>query len=167
MTLDEVFLKRKSVRKYSQKPISDEVLLKILEAGRLAPSAKNIQNWHFTALRNPAQIQALQEAAYGQKQVGGAPVCLVLWAENDRMMDCGQSAATADCSIALTYMMLKAAELDVGSCWLGHFKAPEVKKILQLPEAAVVVAVTPLGYTDEWPKGPARKTLEEIIEIRE
>ena len=167
MTLDEVIRKRRSVRNFNEKPVTDEVLRTVFEAGRLAPSGKNVQNWHFTAVRNAEMRQKLQQAAFGQKQVGGAPVCLVVWAESERTMDCGQSAAAVDCSIALSFMMLKAAELGLGSCWLGHFKAPEVKELLALPEEAVVVAMTPLGYSDNWPRPRGRRPLGEIIDIRE
>ena len=167
MTLDEIIKKRRSIRHFNEQPVSDETLHAILEAGRLAPSGKNVQNWRFTLVRNPEMKQELQQAAYGQMQVGDAPVCLVVWAEQDRTMDCGQSAAAVDCAIALSFMMLKAAELEVGSCWLGHYQAPMVKQILQLPEEAVVVAVTPLGYTDHWPAPIARKPLEEMMDIRE
>ena len=167
MTLDEAIRARRSIRKYSEQPVSPETLEAVLEAGRLAPSGLNDQKWHFTVVRNAKLRHQLVEACHNQPFVGTAPIDLVVWAEEDRTMSCDRSAATTDCAIALTHMMLKAADLGLGTCWLGSFSAPAVHKLLNLPEGAVVTAVTPLGYPAEQPKPRPRKALSEIIDIRE
>ena len=81
-------------------------------------------------------------------------------------MGCGQSAATVDCSIALSFMLLRATELGLGSCWLGAFDANAVKRTLALPEDAVVVAVTPLGHPAEQPAPRPRKNPSEVFDLR-
>lgn len=166
MSFDELIRTRRSIRSYENKPVPDMLLEQVLEAGRLAPSASNAQNWHFTAVTNDDMRQRLMAACSNQKQVGQAPVTLVVWATLDRKMSCGQSTASVDCSIATTFMILKAAELGLGTCWLGAFNATMVKQVLGLKESDVVVAVTPLGYPAEQPEARLRKPLEEISDIR-
>lgn len=167
MTLNEMIDARRSVRKYKSTPLPREVLQEVLDAGRRAPSAKNQQNWHFTAVESTALRQGLVDACFGQAMVGQAPVCLVVWASEDQSMPCGQSAASVDCSIATSFMVLKATELGLGTCWLGAFNPNLVKSMLNLPGGATVVAVMPLGYADEAPAPRGRKPLEEISDIRE
>ena len=166
MTVMQAIEARRSIRQYTDAPVTDEELLAVLEAGRLAPSARNLQSWHFTAVRDAALRSALCEACNGQQMVGQAPVALVIWSDSERMMGCGQSAATVDCSIALSFMLLRAAELGLGSCWLGAFDANAVKKLLALPDEAVVVAVSPLGHPDEAPAARPRKAPGEVFDLR-
>ncbi len=154
---------RRSVRKYSDKPIEDEKLELILEAGRLAPSSTNGQNWQFIVVRDKGKLQKLMEAADGQPSVGQAPCAIVVCGTKQRIMDCGQPTDTVDCSIALSYMILEAHTLGLGTCWLGHFYADKVKKALHIPEDVSVVAFTPLGYPAENPEVRPRKEMREII----
>lgn len=167
MTLNEILRKRRSIRQYKPDPLPAETIQQVLEAGRLAPSGKNQQNWHFTVVTSGALRGRMVDACLGQAMVGQAPAVLVVWAGSDSMMHCNQSAATVDCSIATTCMMLKATELGIGTCWLGAFNADGVKNILNLPEGAVVVAVLTMGIPDEAPFARSRKPLPEISDIRE
>lgn len=167
MTFDEIVKARRSIRKYEDRPVPREMLDTVLDAGRLAPSAKNAQQWHFTAVMEPGLKKKLMYACGGQRFVADAACILVVWSEDHREMYCGQSAATVDCSIALSFMMLKATELGLGTCWLGAFSQQEVKDALGLEPGAVVVAVSPLGWPAEGPAPRPRKALQEIAEIRE
>ena len=166
MTVMEAIEKRKSIRAYLDRPIPPAALEAVLQAGQLAPSARNRQAWHFTAVRDAALRARLMAACKDQKQVGEAPVTLVVWAEDDPVMACGQSASTVDCSIALSFMLLRAAELGLGTCWLGAFDAGMVREALGLPAGAVPVAVTPLGHPAEQPAARPRKAPEEVWDIR-
>ncbi len=148
-------------------PVPQEKLNQVLEAGRLAPAARNVQNFTITAVKNKQIREAFVEACLGQKMIGEAPVALVLWSLEDRLMHCGQSATSVNCSIALSFMMLQARAVGLGTCWLGAFDAEKIKKILNLPPAAVVVAVSPLGIPDENPAPRKRKAFTEMIDIRE
>jgi nitroreductase len=163
MDVFEAIATRRSVRKYSGRPVEEEKLRRILEAGRLAPSSTNGQNWRFIVVRDREKINQLMEAADGQPFVGEAPCALVVCGTKRRIMDCGQPTDTVDCSIALSFMMLAAHELGLGTCWLGHFFADKVKKALSIPEDVSVVAFTPLGYPDEVPAKRPRKELSEIV----
>lgn len=165
MTLNELIKTRRSIRKYSDKPVDRDILYQVLEAGRLAPSAKNEQNWHFTVIENPELRHKMLPACYDQPMVEQAPLDLVIWSDYDRDMACGQSATSLNCSIALSFMLLKATELGLGTCWLGRFDADAVKQVLSLPQDATVVAVTPLGYPAEEVPARSRKSIDELVTI--
>lgn len=154
---------RRSIRRYSPRPVEEEKLNKVLEAARLSPSANNRQDWKFIAVRDK-EIRAKLTKAADQPFVGQAPVVLVACGTNpDSVMMCGQHRYTVDVSIATTCMMLEAYEQGLGTCWLGHFDEKMVKDILGIPEKVRVVAMTPLGYPAESPAQRPRKRLDEIV----
>lgn len=155
---------RRSIRKYSSKPIEQEKLDKVLEAARIAPSASNKQNCKFVVVKDKSTIEKLKNAAGGQRFVAEAPVVIVACGtEPSHIMRCGQYAYSVDLSIAVSYLILEAYEQGLGTCWLGNFDEKEVKEILGIPENIRVVAVTPLGYADENPTARPRKTINEIV----
>ena len=154
---------RRSIRKYSNKPVEEEKLLNVLEAARLSPSAINQQNWKFIVVKDSETRKGLTEAI-GQPFVGEAPIILVSCGmEPESIMRGGQLRYTVDLSIATAYMILEAYEQGLGTCWLGSFDEGMVKKVLNIPENVRVVAITPLGYPAESPPRKSRKRLEEII----
>lgn len=177
MDVFEAIGRRKSIRAYADKDVEEEKLLKVLEAGRLAPSAKNRQEWRFIVVRDRETRHKLVSAAMGQRSVEQAPVTLVGCAVGtDYYMPCGQLAYTVDVSIAFSFMMLEAIELGLGTCWLGAFHEDKVKEILNIPDAMRVVVVMPLGYPAEnvggsvinsamrvLATGAYRKPLDEIV----
>ncbi len=154
---------RRSIRKYSDKPVEDEKLLKVLEAARLSPSAKNLQEWRFIVVKESETREKLTEAI-DQPFVGEAPIILVCCGtETSGVMRCGQPRYTVDVSIATAYMILEAHEQGLGTCWLGSFDENMVKKVLGVPQDVRVVAITPLGYPSESPSQRSRKELKEIV----
>ncbi len=153
---------RRSIRVYSPKEVEDDKLRKVLDAGRLAPSAANMQDWKFIVVKDGATRKRLMEAAGGQHFVGTAPVVLIGCGTVERVMSCGQLTYPIDVAIALSFMILEAYELGLGTCWLGHFDENEVKQILNIPEQVRVVAMSPLGYPSEEPKPRPRKELSEF-----
>ena len=164
MSVLDVIKNRRSVRKYRSAPVEEEKLAMVLEAGRLAPTANNAQQWKFIVVRDKELIKKLVPACGGQSFIGEAPVILVICAVGDeRMMYCGQPAAAVDCSIALSFMILEAAELGLGTCWLGYFNNDKVKRVLNIPAGNSVVAVSPLGYADETPPVRSRKSVSEVV----
>ncbi|HTY90649.1 MAG TPA: nitroreductase family protein [Methanocella sp.] len=164
MDVFEAIKSRKSIRSYADKDVEEEKLQKVLEAGRLAPSAKNRQEWRFIVVRDRETRKKLAVAAMGQRSVEQAPVTLVGCAVGtDYYMPCGQLAYTVDVSIALSFMMLEATELGLGTCWLGAFHEDAVKEILNIPDAMRVVAVMPLGYPAESVGGTAKNSIMRIV----
>ena len=155
---------RCSVRAYKERDVEEEKLNKILEAGRLSPSASNRQEWKFIIVKSRETRKKLANAAFGQTFIGEAPVVVVACAtESKSIMGCGQPAYTVDLSIALSFMILEAWELGLGTCWIGAFKEEEVKNILKIPERIRVVAMTPLGYPNQPPSQKSRKGLDQIV----
>ncbi|OPJ57249.1 nitroreductase family protein [Alkalithermobacter paradoxus] len=155
---------RRSIRSYLNTPIEDEKLSRILEAARISPSAKNRQEWKFIVVRNKKIKQRLLPAVNGRNFIVDAPVIIVACAtEQSFVMPCGQPAYTVDLSIAMSYMILQAQELGLGTCWIGGFFEDQVKDILEIPENVRVVAITPLGYPAENPNPRPRKALDEIV----
>ena len=155
---------RCSVRAYKDTEVEEDKLKKILEAARLSPSSNNRQEWKFIVVKNKETRKKLAHAALGQSFIAEAPVVIVACAtEAKAIMTCGQPAHTVDVSIACAFMILEAYELGLGTCWIGAFREPEVKRILKIPEHVRVVTMTPLGYPDETPSPKDRKSLDQIV----
>jgi len=164
MDLAEAIKKRRSIRKYLTRKVENDKLDRVLEAGRLAPSAKNLQEWRFVVVRDEGRRKRLAEAAKGQTFVGEAPVVIAACATvTDYVMTCGQLTYPIDLAIALEHMVLAAAAEGLGTCWIGAFYEEEVKKILNIPPEVRVVALLPLGYPDESPHPRPRKEIGEIV----
>ena len=164
MKVFEAISDRRSIRKYKNTEIEDEKLEKILESARIAPSAANRQEWKFIVIKNEETRKKLVDAANGQKFVAQAPVTIIACStESERIMPCGQYAYTVDISIAVSFMILEATELGLGTCWLGAYNEEEVKKILDIPEEIRVPAMFTVGYADETPGPRPRKDLDKII----
>jgi nitroreductase len=162
MEVLEAIKGRRSIRAYSSREIEEDKLKKVLDAGRLAPSAANMQDWKFIVVKDESTRKKLVQAAGGQQFVGTAPLVLVGCGTAQKEMTCGQLTYPIDVSIALSFMFLEAHELGLGTCWLGHFHEDEVKKVLNIPEQIRVVAMTPLGYPSEEPEPRPRKELSEF-----
>jgi nitroreductase len=155
---------RRSVRLFRDTDIEEDKLNLILEAARLAPSAKNMQDRKFIVVRDAATRKKLAEAANGQTFVGKAPVIIAACGTSPAyVMTCGQNAYTIDVSISCAYMILEAYELGIGSCWLGAFKESEVKSMLNIPDDLRVVAMIPFGYPADTAPAISRKRLEEMV----
>lgn len=155
---------RRSIRKYSTRIVEEEKLLKVLEAGRLSPSASNRQSWKFIVVKDAEIRKRLTEAAGGQTFVGEAPIILVACGTDpDGVMMCGQHRCSVDLSIATAYMILEAYEQGLGTCWLGRFDEKRAKEILNIPNDVRVITMTPLGYPAEIPSPRPRKKLEEVV----
>ena len=134
MNILEAIKKRKSVRNFLDKPIEEEKLKIVMEAARIAPSAKNRQEWRFIIVKDTEVRKKLAEAAKGQKFVGEAPVVIVAYALDDGyVMTCGQLSYPIDVAIALDHISLAAVEVGLGTCWIGAFYEDKVKEILGIP----------------------------------
>jgi nitroreductase len=152
MELYEAIRGRKSVREYLDRPVDDALLGRIMEAARLAPSARNGQEWRFVAVRDPATRRRIAEEAARQPFIGSAAVILACCAETDgRVMRGGQAAYPIDVAIAMDHLSLAATAEGLGTCWIGSYDEAMVKSILGIPEAVRVVELMSLG----WPSDPA------------
>lgn len=156
---------RKSVRSFLDKPVEETKLNTVLEAGRLAPSAANRQEWRFLVVRDPETRKRIAMAAGRQTFVGEAPIVIAACAETDnKVMRCGQLSYPIDVAIALDHMTLAAVELGLGTCWIGNFDEELVKKILGIPDTIRIVQLLPLGYpTDPSAIEKIRLPVEKIV----
>ncbi len=155
---------RRSIRHYKPDPVQDEKLQKVLEAARLAPSAGNRQPWKFIVVKDEVRRRALAGAANNQSFVAKAPVVIAACAvQTDHVMANGQYCYPIDVAIAVDHMTLAAVEEGLGTCWIGAFSEPEVKRILQIPDQVRVIALLPLGYPESPPRTFSRKSLDEIV----
>jgi nitroreductase len=163
MDVSQAISIRRSVRAYKTQDIDEEKLNKILDAGRLAPSASNAQQWKFVVVKDPETRVRLAQAASQQAFIGGAPVIIVACATSQSNMFCGQPRHTVDLSIAMSFMILQATELGLGTCWIGAFDEGKVKSILGIPESVRVVAISPLGYPAIATRPKPRKSIGEVV----
>ena len=167
MEFKEVIRNRYSCKKYADRQVEPEKLTAILEAGRLAPTAKNLQEQHVYGLQSAdalAKIDAVTPCRYG------APVVLVVAfdAENVFTYPGGKRDSGAeDAAIVATHMILAAADEGVDSCWINFLDPEKLAKMLGLPENEEVLMVLDLGYAAEGagplPNHTSRKPLEETV----
>jgi nitroreductase len=165
MDIYEAVRARTSVRSFQSKDVPPDVITRLLEAARLAPSASNRQEWRFIVVRDAGKRKELAAAALGQHFVGEAPVVLVCCAETDNHeMACGQLCYPIDVAIAIDHLTLCAVAEGLGTCWIGAFYESEVRKILGIPQPIRVVALLPVGYPARSPAAKKnRLALKEII----
>lgn len=166
MEFYDVIKKRKSVRTYKKDPIPDEVLNRILEATRNAPSAKNLQPWKFIIVKDPKIIKELVPACNNQQFIAEAPIVIcAVGLENQAWGKMGGywRSLEVDVTIAFEHLVLAAANEGLGTCWIGAYQEAEVKKVLKIPDGVKVIALTPLGHPAQEPLVRPRKPLSEII----
>jgi nitroreductase len=158
MSLVNAILSRRSIRRYEPKPIPKKALDKILEAGRMAPSAMNRQSWHFVVVTDDTVKHELSNGLYN-RFIRTAPVVIVGCAHRDRIAG---ELSVISAAIALENMVIAAWALGIGSCWIGAFQEGKIKRLLAIPEDWEIVGFVTFGYPAETPKPKAKKPLEEI-----
>ncbi len=144
MDVFEAVQARKSIRAYQNTPVPREKLERILEAGRLAPSARNTEPWHFIAVTDPKKRRRLAGGLYA-KFVSEAPLAIVVLGDKKASSDW----YVVDASLALENMVLVAVNEGFGTCVVGSFNEEEVKKLLNVPENFEVIALIAVGYPKE------------------
>jgi len=164
MTILPEILERRSVGGFKPSPISAAKLERVLEAGRLAPSAKNRQEWRFLVVQKKALREKLQEAAFGEEKVGQAPAIIALCTTNiEYRMPNGQLYYPVDLGIAAGFMALQAVREGLGSCLMGTFDETAVKEMLSVPYSMKVVLLMLLGHPAELPEARPRKPLRSTV----
>ena len=150
MTFFELAKSRWSVRAYKDTPIEEEKMQQILEAGRVAPTAKNYQPQRIYIAKSEEARQKLKSVC---RCTWDAPVIMVVCYDRERdyhsKLMPGYESGEKDASIVCTHMMLQAWELGIGSCWVGLFNDEQVSNALDLPDHLQVAALMPMGYPAE------------------
>ena len=162
MNLSELIQKRQSDRKYESRPVSREMVMKCLEAARLAPSACNSQPWKFVVVDDVALLPQMGAAAAGMGMNGFAVVLekMNLTARIGSVIK-DKEYSLLDVGIAVEHFCLQAAELGLGTCIMGWFDEKKVKKLLGIKGKRVPLLIS-LGYPAGETRKKARKSLEEM-----
>jgi len=164
----EAIRSRRSVRTFTNQPVSDEEVMKLIDAARWAPSAGNIQPWEFTVVRDPEIKRELSAAALDQTFIKEAPVVIVVCANQLRSARGYGSRGVnlyclQDTAAATQNMLLAAYALGLATCWIGAFQEEEAKKVLKIPNGVRPIAIIPVGHPAEKPEAPDRRPLNEIV----
>ena len=176
MDVFEVIRKRRSIRRFVDRPIEKEQLTKILNAARWAPTAGNQQKWRFIVVSSPALKEMVRKVSPGifSRPAAFVVICSLREGADDaddkahpkahpevRRWD--ESLFLADCAMAAQNMLLAAYALGLGSCIALSFSKIAIKEILDIPENVEPEFIITLGYADEQPQPPPRLPLEEIV----
>lgn len=160
LTAIEIVLNRRSIRRYEKKEIPKEILDKILEAGRQAPSAANRQPVHFIVITNENLKKELSKGRYN-KFIQDAPLTIIGCANRGPILT--RKWSVVDTTIALQNMVIAAWTMGIGSCWIGDFKEKQVKELLKIPNMWKIVALITFGYPAEQPNSRKKKPMTEIV----
>ena len=170
----ELILKRQSDRKYSDKPVEEDKLERIIKAGRMAPSACNAQPWKFVVVTDPALISKLAEAASARllgmnSFVGQAPVLIVIVRENPNFSSKvggtikNKDYSHIDIGIAAENICIQAKAENLGSCMIGWFDEKQVRTILGIPSSKRVELIITVGYSLSEHREKKRKPREVTV----
>jgi nitroreductase len=163
MAVLEVIRKRYSCRAYQDKTIEQEKLDQVFEAARLAPSAKNMQDWRFVVVRDKDKKQRIADCTNHPEVFGKAGVMIAACSSSSYIMKCGQLAGVIDVAIALEHICLQATELGLATCWIGSFEPEKVREILKIPQGIAIIELMALGYPADKAKKPSREPIEKIV----
>lgn len=167
MEFSEVVKNRYSCKKYSEKQVSQEALNEILEAGRLAPTAKNLQEQHVYVIQSPESLAKVDEVT--PCRYGAPTVLMVAFDKTNVFTYPGEArdSGIEDAAIVATHLVLAAANAGVDSCWLNKFDPAKAAEVFNLPQDEEVLMLLDLGYAAEG-AGPlanhsSRKPLSETV----
>lgn len=188
MKINDLLSNRASTRKFQDRPVSDEMIQQILQAGRLSPSGGNEQPWIFGVITERELIQQLAHLAYDQAWISAAPLIIVLCTtpvsdaaggrdiQKQRYPDYADQITALDADlywalnqeehqtkIAGTHMALVALESGIGSCWVSWFKVKEVARLLRLPPGCLPSEMLVFGYPQTQPRLIPKKDLDELV----
>ena len=164
MDFFEVIEKRFSVRGYIDRAVEQEKLHRILEAGRLAPTACNLQAFRILVIPTEKYAERLKKI-YSSSFFSKAPLVLGVYADYDAcwVRGDGKNYAYVDAAIVMDHMILAAAAQGLGTCWIGAFDSQAARDFAGLGPQWEPVAFTPLGYTERTPREKQRKNLDDLV----
>ena len=168
MEVMDCILSRRSVRKYLDKQVPWDSVSNVLDAGRLAPNAGNLQNWKFICVLDQGRRTAIAKASANQLWMAKAPVHIVIISDPDKSERYygprGKKLySTQNCAAAATNMLLAAHNLGLGSCWVGAFDTEAVKRATGCPKEVIPEIIITLGYANEKPVEPTKFSIENVV----
>ena len=151
METNEAIFTRRSIRKYTNQEISDDLVKLLVEAGMYAPSARNIQPWHFLVIKERNTLDELAEIQPNGKMLKKAPLAILIC--GDISLEPMESYLIQNCTAALQNILLAAHANGLGAVWTGVHPKEErmigMKELFKLPENIVPIALLSIGYPDE------------------
>jgi len=164
MEFSELIKKRYSVRAYKSDPVEDEVLHQVLEAARLAPTAGNRQPFQLIVIHTTGREEELKRI-YNRDWFVKAPLVICAcgipaqgWTRSN-----GKNYTDVDVAIVMDHLILAAASLGLGTCWIAAFDPTAAREVLGLPDGVEPIVFTPLGYPADQPRPKKRKALSELV----
>jgi nitroreductase len=164
MQFIELATKRYSVRSYKAEPVEDDRLQSVLEAARLAPTAANRQAFRLIVVLTKSRESELLRI-YNRPWFVQAPVVICIcavpneaWVRSD-----GKNYGDVDAAIVMDHLILAAADLGLGTCWIGAFDPVAAREVLGIPEQVDPIAFTPLGYPADQSRPKKRKNLDDLV----
>ncbi len=164
MEFSELIQQRYSVRAYRPIPVEEDKLHQVLEAARLAPTASNRQPFKIIVVHTAGREAELRRI-YDKSWFAQAPLLICacgIPAQNWIRRD-GKNYNDVDVTIAMDHLILAAASLGLGTCWVAAFDTAAARQVLRLPEGVEPIAFTPLGYPADTPRSKERKALSELV----
>lgn len=160
--------RRRSIRAFKREDVSAEIVEKLVDSARWAPSAGNIQPWEFVIVRKPEIKRRLAKAALDQTFIEEAPVVFVVCADEDQSSQgYGLRGRTLYClqdtAAAIQNVHLAACSLGLGTCWVGAFREEEARRILKIPHGIRPIAIIPVGYPAESPPPRSRRPIGQVV----
>ena len=165
MKFIELAKKRVSIRSYTPEPVSDEHLNEVLEAGRLAPTACNLQPFQFVVVKKNENLAALAEG-YPGDWFKEAPVVIAICTQASKAWKRRQDSrclVDVDAAIAADHITLAAADLGLGTCWIGAFDPKIIRKALGVPRTVEPLILITLGYPNEAGRPKTRQPIEKLV----
>ncbi len=167
MDVYECIKTRRSIRKFMDADVTMDQIGAIIDAGRFAPCAGNIQNWRFILIKNQSVKEKVAEAAYQQHWIAEAPVVIVVCAVVDKLEQYygvrGERLySIQNCSAAIENMILTIHSFGLGSCWVSAFDETMLRRALEIPEDVRPQAILPIGHPDEQVPEPPNYTAEDV-----
>jgi nitroreductase len=165
MNLLDIIKNRRSIRSFTKKGLTKAQINMLIDAGRFAPSAGNLESRFFYIVENTKKKIEIAYAALTQMFIAEAPVVIVICADFNAAKPYGargQLYAIEDASASVENILLTAHSLGLGSCWIGAFDENKLMTILNIPEHHKPIAILPIGYPAEQPDMPPRSRIEDI-----
>jgi len=139
---------RRSIRSFSSKKVPDQILKRILNAARLAPSANNRQPWRYIIVKDTEKKNQIAQLASNQSFIAEAPVVVVICGLRylNRHSWFGENMYILETAISIEHFVLAARNEGLGTCWVGAFDKQGIEKLLNIPQGSPPIMITPLGY---------------------
>ncbi len=165
MDVFEAIKGRRSVRRYRSEPIPNELVEKMLDAARWAPSGGNIQPWKFIVVNDKNLLEITRKVSPGY--LGDAPLAILVCSDKEKEYRVGGALgrdylSVSDCSMAVENILLAAYALGLGTCVVKSFSRIAVKELLEIPEGIEPELLVIMGYPEHVPTPPPRSPLQEI-----